>query len=427
MSRGVATECIECERKLAPEPGTAGLCPSCRDQRYPTFVARRGDRWSPLALGVLSLVCDVIFIPTILTIVRAIGELREVGRREAEGLWSDEHPTVRTGAVFGIVLAAVRPAVIVFAFAVAGLAAHMAPHDVSVSYDGGDELDEIFAMMQSDTESERALALRQFEELAPLLPAAATRRSIDRAAEGFELPPPEDARTRSAIVRALLPHGRAPVARLHRVYLLLDSGGRGEVLRTTLHDSSVAGVDTMLDFLEREVDGTLAVEDRPIERLVELREHAAHYLPRLLDLPSEHVGRSVGISVAETICARSEEPGTLTAVGSAILVDWASARADMAGVPSGDAPARLAALDRGRRALALLGCVEGRDVGVILAQAASSPEPELAAAAVDAMQRRGDRVSPSAIRRAARGGSSRPAVQFRIPATRDPSQAEVRR
>ena len=41
--------------------------------------------------GMLSIVCDVLMIPSLLGMWRAFGELNEVARREHAGLWRPEH------------------------------------------------------------------------------------------------------------------------------------------------------------------------------------------------------------------------------------------------------------------------------------------------------------------------------------------------
>lgn len=106
--------CTRCDEPVSRE---GALCEECRLDLYPPISAR-GGKYSPLALGAISLVCDPLLIPSILAMRRGVSELREVARREREGHWGDEHRDVRTGAVWGIVLGGARPALVVF-FAIA--------------------------------------------------------------------------------------------------------------------------------------------------------------------------------------------------------------------------------------------------------------------------------------------------------------------
>ncbi len=104
--------CRQCETARRAEPGDAGLCGSCREAQFPSIEAARDKKWSPLQLGLLSLVCDVMLIPSVLAIARAVSELRAVSRHEAAGVWRPEHERARTGAVFGILAGAARPALL---------------------------------------------------------------------------------------------------------------------------------------------------------------------------------------------------------------------------------------------------------------------------------------------------------------------------
>ncbi len=106
--------CTRCDEPVSRE---GALCEECRLDLYPPISAR-GGKYSPLALGAISLVCDPLLIPSILAMRRGVSELREVARREREGHWGDDHRDVRTGAVWGIVLGGARPALVVF-FAIA--------------------------------------------------------------------------------------------------------------------------------------------------------------------------------------------------------------------------------------------------------------------------------------------------------------------
>ena len=118
--------CRACRGPREALPGDGGVCEACEAGYFPS-IQDRGGRWSPLQLGLMSLICDIFMIPTVLAISRGLADLREVVRREREGYWDPEHPEVRTSAVWGALLGAARPLLVVFLILVVTLGVALEP------------------------------------------------------------------------------------------------------------------------------------------------------------------------------------------------------------------------------------------------------------------------------------------------------------
>ncbi|MCA9608517.1 MAG: hypothetical protein KC619_23090 [Myxococcales bacterium] len=156
------SHCSQCETAFRQEPGDAGLCGSCREAQHPSIEGMRGKKWSPLQLGLFSIVCDVMLIPSIMAITRGLGELREVGKREAAGVWRPEHERVRTGAVFGLLAGAARPAVLALIFVAAFASPRAQPR---APFGFADELEDIHEALEHGDETDQELAAVHLMEI----------------------------------------------------------------------------------------------------------------------------------------------------------------------------------------------------------------------------------------------------------------------
>src|SRR5690606_12213169 len=99
------------------------------------------------------------------------------------GIYREEHATVRTGAVWAIVIAASRPLLILVAFAAVALAGALEPppHPLLPA----DEVGEILERLRSDEPERRDLAAAHLSEIAPALSSRSVDRVLDAAERGF--------------------------------------------------------------------------------------------------------------------------------------------------------------------------------------------------------------------------------------------------
>jgi hypothetical protein len=126
-------------------PGTPEALPDVED---------RDGKWSPLGVGLLSIVFDPMLIVSVVAVRRALSDLTRVRAHESLGHWSPAHARVRNHAVWGLVLGLGRPL-----FVVAMLVAVCAGAGTeSPRYDGDlerplpfrpTELDEILSQLAS--------------------------------------------------------------------------------------------------------------------------------------------------------------------------------------------------------------------------------------------------------------------------------------
>lgn len=158
----------------------------CRTAKFPPEQLALHGKWSPLAVGALSLVCDPMLITTVVALTRGVGRLGVAARYERDVGYHPSLPSIRTDAVWGIVLGSLRIWVVLALLAAFLLAALLMQPSVSgtlVSYP--DEHTEILSRLVSGDRDERALAARHaldaFDPDAPSTPRAADRPIFEDA------------------------------------------------------------------------------------------------------------------------------------------------------------------------------------------------------------------------------------------------------
>lgn len=133
----------------------------CQFARVPPEPLALHGKWSPLAVGALSLVCDPVLITTVIAVSRGVGRLSAAARYEREVGYHPSMPSIRTDAVWGLVLGSLRIWVvfgILAAFLLTALLLRPSAPGVLVSYP--DERTEILNGLASDDRHQRALAAR---------------------------------------------------------------------------------------------------------------------------------------------------------------------------------------------------------------------------------------------------------------------------
>lgn len=383
--------CRQCETAFRAEPGDAGLCGSCREAQYPSIEAARDKKWSPLQLGLFSVVCDVMLIPSVLAIVRAVSELRAVARHEAAGVWRPEHARVRTGAVFGMLAGAARPALLGLVM-VAALTSPRA--GAREPFGSGNELEEILARIESRDEWERELAVEHLEEVIETLDRAGALVLLRAAGERTD----PEART-TLLLSAIAvpgPGGRAAVRfeEVRPLYDRVELDGRTMILALAVQEGTRESVEGMVELLETYPDE----QEVRAEALVDVRQPPELYLERLVALPDESSGHWLGLRAAQLLCDRGADRAVFAPIQNALLFEWATARGAMAAPDPHD---RFAAAFRAADAARVLGCVDSAAAAAVLESASGLDDSRVATAAVDAMLRRGDRVPTSTIARIA--------------------------
>ncbi len=331
---------------------------------YASIEAVRGQKWSPLALGLTSLVCDPLMIPTIMAIVRAQSELREVARREREGHLGAEHARVRTGAIWGMALASGRIVLLLMFCLVSGLAAAISgatdppglederPATYS-TFGGADELSEIRARLWSAdgavrTQAARDLLAHDFvgdEE-------AEVQELLEHAYGDFPSTPNGGSHVPSAIVRAFahsdleLPSEHVP--RLRSLYPDLDPAGRAAVLQL-LADGDEASLQVFYSLVREETTSHPDLR-LPLETL-------SYYDPEeiepLLALPSTSVFATDVMRVVGARCITDGSEGPPRAVQPVLArarTRWQALRRELASAPPQPGLAGLLSPERRRKA-----------------------------------------------------------------------------
>lgn len=183
-------------------------------------MSERGGKYSPLNLGVISLLCDPLLIPSIIALSRGFSELREVDRREAGGHWSPEHREIRTGAVWGIALGGARPAVAVLLFAMVMTDVAFSDPDAVVERPlrFPDETVEVVDDVTGADEARRDVALAQVGEIGWQLDLEQRRRLLDWSASA-SIEPERRTRLVTQVIetdarRELMPDDLGPVSQL---------------------------------------------------------------------------------------------------------------------------------------------------------------------------------------------------------------------
>lgn len=83
-------------------------CAVCVALSSPPEALSLGGKWSPLAVGGLSIVCDPLLITTIVAISRGFGRLSLAKRYEREHGYHPALPGIRANAMWGLVLGSLR-------------------------------------------------------------------------------------------------------------------------------------------------------------------------------------------------------------------------------------------------------------------------------------------------------------------------------
>jgi hypothetical protein len=339
--------------------------------------------------------------------VRAAGELHEVARRERLGLHREEHSTVRTEAVWAIVIAAARPIAVALVFLIPGMtgAVSRPMHPVLPN----DELGEILERLRAD-EEEADLALDHLDELGPQLSTAELDRALDAIDAGFGHDEETEAWVRSGVIDAIVgsPLILEQSARLARLYPTLAFDAREHVLdryaeigtRESLTElASLAGAD-------HDPEGpTLPLT------LSWMHADADVFVGPLVRLPADARLR-IGVPLLlRSLCDGGLDTRVLEPVRGRLIADWLDMRDELPPPApslevrtSGDHgwPVVQAGLQLGA-----LRCVEGADVDALLVEASAHPDSLVAVAAVRALLARGDTVSRVTLNRLAADPFSR--------------------
>ncbi|MGE3629924.1 MAG: hypothetical protein AB7P00_08420 [Sandaracinaceae bacterium] len=413
--------CRTCGEPHAAARGDGGVCPACAAGYYPPITDRAGS-WSPLQLGVMSLLCDVLLIPTVLALVRGVRDLREVARREAFGLYRDEHAEVRTSAIAGMSLAALRPAIVLLVVFVAATQPpydHAAPsppselHEVLADLVGDAPHDCDFAGDVSEAcVAQRELALVHLRELAgPQLTSADEDELyalLDRPALASAADEP---RIRGAVVHAAL---RAMPARYNRLAVLarqfdrIDEATRNELLRAAAQTP-----DPALDLLRGMLDAP-SHPQVPVDELLESLPRAERYLPGLFEVDWSPAQLDDLTRVAAAAC-EAQPSLRFTGMDEGLITAWTRAREDVASLPEATTlvaqldPERVRVLLRGERALSALSCTELDHLSEMIESSTSELDDaiEVQAQAAIARERLGDRMTRADLERFAADRRSR--------------------
>lgn len=409
-------ECTDCGVSFLRTPGCAQLCETCGCEHYPPLRERK--RWSPLALGLLSLGANIGFVPSFLAVRRGIADLRELGRREGAGLWRREHMWVRDRAVLGLVAGSITPLLLVVTALSFSYRTRFNP-DVHERMER-DELAEVLPRLHE--EAHRELALRHLDELAPGLRADEYARVISEA-DRLDL----DTRAR-VLVPLLEHHAHRPetLERLPPLYHRLEPASQDAALESVATSSAPNAMNVFVTLatstvqedgseLDPEEDALLPHPEFPREA-IEARGDPSILGP-LLTLPDDHDYRYVAYELAAAWCRGSGHD--LSAVGSTLIATI------------GTEPDPFERRDRQMSILAL-GCVRGPAAERVLR---AELEREAAPLAVEALLHRGADVSDATIRRLASTASglyplylalARVKQEARIPPARRTGEALAR-
>lgn len=386
-------------------------------------IEQRGGKWSPLALGLFSVVCDPFLMSTVMAFSRGLAELREVARREASGYWSPEHARVRSGAVWGMVIASSRIVFVALAVAtsllMSALEAERAPPAHAPF--GTDELVEIRQRLASEDGAVRALAARHLMEMAPTLIAPEPSALLASAEQQYPPASGDAPHVPSAIVRACaeardLPDGADDLARLRRLYPTFDPAGRSAALTLLArvawtHDDIFAWQELLeLAASEREavrglhlpIDVLARVAEARPERFAGAWEHIDTGSPFSADL----------VTAAALYCERDDEGDRSPAAYAGGLARarerWPVLREALSAPPAEPGLAGLLSPQRARDAheaasiVAVLGCDAVHPDLETAREAAQSSDPRVALAAVRVLEAAGEPVSDATFQRLAR-------------------------
>lgn len=380
------SQCRQCEAAFRQEPGDAGLCDSCREAQHPSIEGARAKKWSPLQLGLFSIVCDVMLIPSIMAITRGFGELRQVTRHEEAGVWRPEHERVRTGAVFGLLAGAARPAILALVFA-AALASP--PAGAREPFGSADELNEIYDALDHGDEEARRLAMGHFLEIGPTLTRSEAVLARLRALES------DDSQVATTLLLGSL-MSRDPTSfdDVRPLYGRVDADGKTAILGLAAHEGTGAAIEGMVELIEQDAsEQYLEARD-----LAAVPQYAPIYLERLVALPDENPGHRLGLDTAQLLCEQDAPRSLFSPIQNALLFDWAQQRGALLSAQWGQRHPTVAAAAGAVRAL---GCLDGTAAGGALSTALDLPHPRVVSAAIEAMLRRSERPPSSVISRLA--------------------------
>lgn len=111
--------CARCGAPIDPVfalmTGDGPVCKLCENRQLATDAraSASSSSFGPLGWGVVSLFCNVLFIPSILAITGGIRDLRSVSAARALGVHDPADADRQTKAVFAIVLGAMHPVLLV--------------------------------------------------------------------------------------------------------------------------------------------------------------------------------------------------------------------------------------------------------------------------------------------------------------------------
>ena len=389
--------------------GAGPRCDACLESDYPSIIVQRGGKWGPLGVALFSLICDVLMIPTVLAIVRAVGELREVARRERLGFHREEHAKVRTGAVWAILIASARPLAFVMVFLIAGVSAMTSKpmHPVLPA----DELGEILERLRAEDEESGDLALGHLEELAPALSLHDIDRVLGALDAGFGLDEESEVWLRAAVIGAIAgsPLILERSERVAGVYRALPFDAREEVLRRFV---AIGGPVALAQFAvlaggDTDPEGPIL----PLPLGMVAPNDAAIFVGPLVRLPADASLRALVPLMLSSLCDGGVDESVLEPVRERLIADWHETR-DALPPPAPSLEVRTGGDHGGpvlqaRLQLAALRCVEGADVDALLLEASAHPDTSVAVAAARALIARGRSVSHATIARLAADPFSR--------------------
>lgn len=157
--------CELCGRRTDAARGGGSPCAVCQSAKLPPEPLALHGKWSPLAVGALSLVCDPVLITTVIAVTRGAGRLRAAAKYEREVGYHPSLPGIRTDAIWGIVLGSLRVWVVLGIIAAVFLAALLLrPTTPGPLVTYPDERTEILNGLASDDRDERALAAEHAAE-----------------------------------------------------------------------------------------------------------------------------------------------------------------------------------------------------------------------------------------------------------------------
>lgn len=380
-------------------------CATCLAELPP--LLDRGDKWSPLAIATFSIFCDPCLIPSLTAGVRGFQELREVDRRERAGIYREEHATVRTGAVWAIVIAAARPLLVLVAFATAALAGALEPPP----YPGHrvDEVAEILERLPSEDPATRTMAAAHLGEIGPELGTRDVRRVLDAIERGFG----HDEETERALRgQAVIAIARAAPFSEHRerfelLYPTLPAPARQVVLERLVAIGDPRALHTFAELAgaDRDPEGPTLSESA----LLEQRAHAAIFVPPLVRLPEQAKLREDVPSLLSALCRGGLDEGVLEPVRDRLIADAREASSSV-GEPWSVLRDRMrssAAPIDARHRVDALACLSGDDVDALLFELSAHPDTFVAVGAARGLIARGKPVPRRAIVRLAADPFSR--------------------